>query len=262
MRHASASGMDGGRGRSARRSASKLRDDVLGYATVTAASVAPTSVNISGTNYNYYTLSNNQTVTITSGYVDLLVVGSGGGAGSGTLSGGACGGSVAQGSVYVPSGTYTATIGTYGSPNGLNNAGTDGQACSINMLGGISAGGGLGGVMYAGRTAVVGGSVPAGMTLEPGGNGGTPTGQFATSGSGGTGPLSSITGTALNYGSGGTAGQWDGPVGATAPGGGAGNGGAGPDGRGGGGGGGGAGAGANPTGGRGGLGTVIVRVKV
>lgn len=255
IRHASTSGMDGSRPRSARRSASKLTGDTVGYAVVSASSVLPTAINVGGNDYNYYVLDNGATITLsTDGLVDILVVGSGGGGQYSTLAGGACGGSVVKGTTNVPAGLYTATIGIYGAANGGN-----GSACSINMLTGISAGGGLAGTLYAGTTAVAVGNNPGGLLLLPGGDGGAPAGHYGTSGTGGTGPVSDITGTALAYGSGGTAGEWDGAVGPTAPGGGAGNGGAGVDGRGGGGGGG---RHSGGNGGRGGYGTVIIRVKV
>ena len=221
------------------------------WSEVTSSSVTPVEITGIDGLYDVYYLEGGDTIVLAGGKVRVLVAGSGGGGQNSTLAGGACGGSVVQGTVLAPPGTFTATINGPGGPGG----GTGGSA-SINMLGGIVANGGLGGTMYAGTTAVAGGTAPTGTSLLPGGDGGAPNGHYGTPFAGGIGPTWDVDG--LAYGSGGTAGTWDASPGPVSPGGGASDGGQGVDGRGGGGGGG---RHTGGSGGRGGYGIVAIAVK-
>jgi hypothetical protein len=232
----------------------------------------------SGINYKYLSLLSTGTFTIsTAGSADLLVIAGGGGGGRSSGGGGGAGGYF-QNNVYLPTGTYTCTIGAGGAAGG--GTGTNGSNTSIKILtvadGKFACiGGGGGGSDTATRAGSAGGSGgggsdnTAGGTGAQSGNGGTPAAGWGAGGGGasadgnangfgGAGFSSSITGAAVGRGgggggrgsTGGTATDGGGTGGVTATAGTANTGG-----------GGGGSAAANPAG-AGGSGIVILRVKV
>ena len=193
---------------------------------------------------------------------DYLVVGKGGQggtyvSGSQDAKGGGGGGEVLTGNVTYASGSYTVFVSSFGgNGNSILNSITalPGESVTGNTTdsgdGGDSGNGNIGGNRD-------------GTSAAGGGAGNSSNGSFApdslTGGNGGNGTNSSITGTTIMYGSGGGGAGSTGGIGGSGAGNGAQSGQAatnGVDGRGGGGGGG---IDAIPTGGNGGLGTVIIR---
>lgn len=152
-----------------------------------------------------------------SGYdFQYLVVAGGGGGGSspgGYASGGGGGGGVATGNMYVNPSTFTVTVGAGGSITGAS--GEDSVFSIVESKGGTRGGnltangGNLNGGASGAPTAFAGGS---GQDFEGGGGGGaSQVGESApniyTSGDGGDGVVSDITGTPTYYGGGGGGGN-------------------------------------------------------
>ena len=101
------------------------------YGTATGGIGSPTSVTISGVNYQYLTFTSTGTLTVTrAGFFDYLAVGGGGGASNNSSrGGGGGGGQVLIGSVYL-SANQTITIGAGGSFSSLQVA-TQGGNTSV-----------------------------------------------------------------------------------------------------------------------------------
>jgi hypothetical protein len=163
--------------------------------TINATGGTITTINVAGTNYRVHTFTSNGTFTVTGGgLVEYLVVGGGGAGGRGddvdAGGGGGGGGRVVEGTITLPLGSISVTVG---------NGGTGGtSATDANSSGGNSQ---LGSVIIAnggGRGARVD---PLG--LSTGGSGGSGGGGFRNANLGGS--AAAVTGGSYGY-SGGKAG--------------------------------------------------------
>lgn len=171
-----------------------------------------------GKSFSVFTFTGSGTLNVTQrGFADVLIIG-GGASGGSAISGGGGAGGVYEGSMYLPVGSYTVTVGAGGAAtafDGIGNAGAESSFNNIFVPGG-------------------GSSQPYNQPGFPGGCGGGGSRSFSASGliyagGGGSkyghpGGRGSNTGAQDNYGSGGGGGGGGG-VGGDASGGTAGNGG-------------------------------------
>lgn len=182
------------------------------YGTATGGIGSPTSVTISGTNYQYLQFNSTGTLTVTkAGLFDVLIFGGGGaggssGSGAYTGGGGGAGGIVSE-TIYL-SANATITIGA-GGTSAVSTTGTNGggssvknTAAAVNAIGGgfagwtnagvsnnvgyrgASGGGGLGGQTAPSSTGLT--SLFDAIIGYSGGNGSTTANQAAGGGGGAT----------------------------------------------------------------------------
>ena len=258
----------------------------LGAGTAAISSPAPTGryTDAEGT-WDYYEFTASGTLTVdTAGFADALVVGGGGGggnAGSGATSygggGGGAGGHLHTTNVYLPVGSWSVVVGAGGAGGGqvasngvtsrINDifafgGGAGGEGGPSNAVGG-SGGGGSGTSGLAGKNGVPGqgndGGDSGGLPGSGGGGGGAgaaggngTAGTTATVGLGGSGVDNSITNASVTRCAGGDGGPSNADVSGSSA----------PANTGNGGNAGGIVSGGNQSGGNGGSGIVIVRVKV
>jgi len=183
-----------------------------GSPTVTSGTV------IGGTAYDIYKFTGDGSITVSdAGFADLLVVGGGGGADNG---GAGAGDLILSEQEYLPSGTFTVSVGAGGSGDRPALAGGLSELVKLTSFAGgggatnnnagdesaASAGGGAG--AFAGGVSLARGSNGgAGATGAGGGGGGfSAAGADATSnngGAGGAGTAVLITGSSVDYSSGG-----------------------------------------------------------
>jgi len=205
----------------------------------------------SGVDYKYVTFTSSDTLTVTTaGYADILIVGGGGGAGNIWNSPGCGGGGSARFvSLYLEISTITIVVGGGGAR--AQGGGAKGAVSTFNyqLVQAIGGGGGAGDTGPATTGSTGGGGLtntsaygPASGTTGLGfagarNGGGGVTGAAVTT-TGGAGLTSSITGSAVEYGQGGSAGSGTGTAN-TGKGGGA----------------------SGTTGSNGGSGVIIVRVR-
>lgn len=200
---------------------------------ITATSGSPTTGNYNDANgsWTFYRWASSGSITFaTSGFLDMLVVGGGGGSGGYALTWGAGGGAGAMlelSLIYLPNGVYTVTVGAGGNWNtsgGKSSFGTWGAegGCAGNLYGngphrvGGSGGGGSGNNVgsSAGSGGYsdmpytrIGGNGNGSSGGAGGGAGGAGASAPGSNSGGGAGRSSSITGSAVTYARGGSAGQ-------------------------------------------------------
>jgi hypothetical protein len=234
-----------------------MEDPVINEATATSTCeiVASGGTETTDGDYDIHSFTTSSTLTVTTGgFVEYLVVGGGGG-GGGNYGGGGGAGGFKSGTVELPAGSYSITIGNGGAGGAasLPTSGLDGATGqnsvfhTITSLGGGGGGstdgdedgepgGSGGGSRYGGAvgagTSGQGFNGGAGSTSASnygsGGGGGADAkggaGAGSAGGTGGAGKLSSITGASVTYAGGGGGGVYHG---GTTGAGGAGGGGAG-----------------------------------
>ncbi len=143
-----------------------------GAAAVTGTTGSPTITpyTLSLVNYVSYRFLGTGTISLTGGLVDVLAVGGGGGGGgSGSADwcgGGGAGGYVSLGSFYVPTGTYTLTVGAGG---GLGANGTDTTGLGLTAYGGTYGSGVYGSSSAIGRGGQGSGGGATGLLTTAGG---------------------------------------------------------------------------------------------
>lgn len=157
-----------------------------------------------GVDWDYYTFTGNGSITIDSaGYADCLIVGGGGGSvdigGGYTRYAGGGAGAVRRGAIYLTATTHTITVGAGGSANSGNTAGGDGGTSSLGSF--SAGGGGAGEALTEAVRNGVGHGGGAGGRFEAGANGQAYGGG---AGSGRNGLSLNYTGSAVEYGKGGS----------------------------------------------------------
>lgn len=190
------------------------------WASVTAQTGATlTEYNDGSIDWYVYTWTSSGSVTLTSGVVDVLVVGGGGGAGvcadSTVVQSAGGGGGVTTGLRNLSSSTHTVTVGGSGAGGSVNSGRGIGSNGGWSALGSYIAGGGGGGLGVDDGVDGTGGAI---NTPTYGGNPGayfvgTSNSTAATAGSGAggspigankwTGFVSTISGNSIEYGIGG-----------------------------------------------------------
>tara|TARA_R110002020_G_scaffold89010_1_gene217871 strand:+ start:61 stop:3345 length:3285 start_codon:yes stop_codon:yes gene_type:complete len=219
-----------------------------------AASGGNTDEQISGEQFYKHVFTSNGTLTVTqAGMMEYLVVGGGGSGGSSQNAAGGGGGAGAfrTGTIYVPAGSYSITVGAGGAQSGTSGQGNDGAASVFHTITSSGGGGGGyganngrasqglgngsgGGAGYGyngadgGDYGNDGGDGGGGSTKYGAGGGGGASaaganGSTTAGGNGGAGTASTITGSSVTYaGGGGGSTAYGGTAGTASGGGGAG----------------------------------------
>lgn len=152
-----------------------------------------------GYKYHKFTSTSSLTVSTAGNFQILLIAGGGSGGGNSSSGGGGAGGVLYHSGIYLPTGSYTVTIGA-GGPGGTSGE-YAGHIGAESLFGNIlrAMAGGAGGIMgnsggSGGGGYGAGGVAYGGMTTQSAQNGATPYGQAGGGGQPGTGVWASSGG--------------------------------------------------------------------